>query len=247
MRERSELHGELPHDSAYCIVVPANWNGLLLNDLDYVDHGHGTPTRELLLDRGCALSGTRRITVAAYDIEDDVANQLSVLETFEREFGAPLQTLQIGCSRGAAVALTMAERYGDQIDGAIALCGQGVTVFSQVWLDLAVILKALLAPHSDLPVLPPSHNERARLDPAQMSALLAPWTETLTAARATPAGVARMALGLTLAQWPLWGTVAPSASQPSDAGDGDAILACAQEGVHTAVLFQNCAPQQVPC
>jgi pimeloyl-ACP methyl ester carboxylesterase len=231
--------------------VPAKWNGVVINDLDYVGHYPGSPSRDFLFERGFALSGTRRVALHRYDTHYDIANQVSVLDIFREEFGEPRRTIQIGCSRGSAIALAMAEMHADRVDGVIAMCGQSLTVFSQMWLDLAFSLKALLAPGSDLPVIPPPQDVRERMSSEEITAFLQPWKDVLTAAHETPLGRARTALGLALGQWPFRGAMAPSCTPSPNASDPEAtqlaMLECAVDGVSTAVFVQNCTPQGIPC
>jgi hypothetical protein len=85
----------------------------------------------------------------------------------------------------------------------------------------------------------------------EIDVFLRPWKETLTAAHETPLGRARIALGLTLAQWPFWGAMAPSHTPRPDPDNPEAVqqalLECAVDGVSTSILLQNCRTQGIPC
>src|SRR5687767_13211548 len=112
MSNRTQLTGDLPHNSGYAITVPDAWNGVLINDLDYAGEASGgAPSREVLLDRGYALSGTTRVRFPRYELRHDTDNQVAVLDIVRDKVGAPAHTIQLGCSRGGMIALAMGELH----------------------------------------------------------------------------------------------------------------------------------------
>lgn len=226
--------GVLPDGTAYLIRVPSNWNGTVINDLDSATKASSAdPASEFLLEEGYALSGTRRHDLRRfqYDPHAEIQNQVRVLDKFEEEFGKPDRVLQFGCSGGGAVALGIGETYPDRVDGVIPTGAQTGIVIGNMWLDLLFVLKALLAPDSDLPVVDIALHE--------YPTALAAWQTTLDAAQETAEGRARIALGVALAQWPTWGSLFPPTPEkpnPDDLGDVQAAMyRSAVDGVHAAV------------
>jgi alpha-beta hydrolase superfamily lysophospholipase len=125
---------------------------------------------------------------------------MTVLDLFQANFGKPRRIIQFGCSGGGNTALSIAERYPDRVDGAIATNAYTAIQAANVWLDLLYTLRALLAPGSDLPVTAP----------ADVNAAITAWRVVLDAAQQTPEGRARIALAIALAQYPTWTQVGTS-------------------------------------
>jgi pimeloyl-ACP methyl ester carboxylesterase len=234
----TEASGSLLHDAKYLIRVPDGWNGVLLNDLDYAALWEETPPRSFLLDRGYALSGTSRLQALN---RENIVNQISVLDIFCDQFGRPRTTIQIGCSGGGNVALMMGELHPERVDGVIPMCGASSTILRHLWLDLLFTLKALLAPEGDLPVAEtpaPADTVGIEIESPAMQR----WNETLDEAAETALGRARVALALTLAQYPTWAGFATDAPVPKPAPDDlsaaeTAMLASSRAGVACAVAF----------
>lgn len=197
-----EILGTLPDGTKYGIQVPQNWNGVVINDLDHLTKT-GTDTHAFLLQKGYALSGTERHPdrETTYDPIQEIRNQVRVLDIVENRFGKPEHAIQLGCSGGGAVAMGIGETYPDKVDGVIPTGYQSGIVLGNMWLDLLFALKALLAPGSDLPVVNIAKEDETAVGIA--------WTRTLAAAQQTPDGRAKIALAVTLAQWPTWGSFAP--------------------------------------
>lgn len=229
----SEASGRLEGSSGYLIRIPENWNGVLLNDLDYAGGGY-TPTssRNFILDRGYGLSGTSRLQTTWG--RSNLDNQLSVLEIVTRTFGAPRSIIQIGCSGGGATALMMAEQHADRIHGAVAMCGTSPAVYYQIWTDLLFVAKAILAPDSAAMVLGRQESEAI---PDFASPELAAWSEILQAAEGTAIGRARIALIVALSQLPTWGggVATPTLQAPPDPTDIVAVQASMAETLTAAV------------
>lgn len=237
-----QIGGTLPDGSEYLIRVPENWNGVLINDLDFVTRADG-PWYQYLLDHGYAASGTRRHPMRwkQYDPLAEINNQVRVIDLVEQQFGQADTVIQFGCSGGGAVALGIGETYPNKVDGVIPTGAQTGIVIANMWLDLAFVLKALLAPNSALPVV-----NIAREDaPAAVQA----WHEVLDSAQQTAEGRARIALAVTLAQWPTWSSSAASTTPRPDPQDTDAVQRAmyrtARDGIQVAVttrhLFENSA------
>lgn len=185
-------------DTEYRIRVPENWNGTLISDLDYY-HGAESPKYLYLLAQGYAFSGTLRRPnrLTHYDPAAEIHDLVSVLDIFEEKFGKPKRTIQYGCSGGGNVSTGMAEIHPDRIDGAISAGSPTSPWFTNSSLDGFFVLKALIAP--DLPIVNlPLHGDKIK-------AIGADWRKALESAQKTPEGRARIALAVTIGQWPGWG------------------------------------------
>ena len=200
-----QVAGTLPDLTPYLMRFPANWNGTVINDLDY-QSGANSASKMQLLQSGYALSGTGRPPwrAAHYDPAIESANLMTVLDIFQANFGKPQRILQYGCSGGGATALSIAEFYPDRIDGVIATNSYTVIEAANNWLDMLFTLRALLAPGSDLPVTAPTN----------VSAAIAAYQAVLDSAQQTPEGRARIALAIALAQYPSF-TQTPPPTIPS--------------------------------
>src|ERR1700751_2929161 len=132
-----EIGGTLPDATPYLMRVPANWNGAVINDLDY-QTGANSASKLQLLQSGYGLSGTGRAPwrAAHYYPAIEAADLMTVLDIFRANFGKPNPILQYGCSGGGATALSVAERYPDRVDGVIATNAYTSIETANEWLDL---------------------------------------------------------------------------------------------------------------
>lgn len=180
----------------YRMRVPLNWNGTLINDLDYANDADSERNR-YWLGRGYAISGTARppLRSVQYDPAREVSHLLKVLEIFEERFGKPMRIIQHGYSGGGFVALLIAEQYPERVDGVVAGCAHVPVWVMNLRLDASFVLKALLDPSLQVAEFP--------VDGAAMASVLASWRQVIAKARATPAGRARLALAAAIGQWPL--------------------------------------------
>jgi pimeloyl-ACP methyl ester carboxylesterase len=211
---RKERNGTLPDGTEYRICVPANWDGLVINDLDAVGAlAAKSPSVIYFLEQGNAYSGTGRRADrdTNFDPRAERDQQAQVLDVFEAEFGPARCVIQLGCSGGGGVALGVAEAYPDRVDGAVSMNGVEGVVISNIRLDLLFTLKALIAPHSDLPIVGITSDAGGKASED--------WRCALEAAQTTALGRAQMALAGALAQLPTWGAAAapyPDAPDPTD-------------------------------
>ncbi len=195
----TEIKDSIPiRGTEFLIRVPNNWNGILLNDLDY-RRSADSQRNLLLLKKGYALSGTARRPerLKNYDPAHEIHDLISVLDIFESVFGKPKKTIQLGCSGGGTVTLAMAEMHPDRIDGAIAGCASTSPWMANTHLDGLFVLKALIAP--DLPIV------NLPLTEPEISNIGKQWQKAIKEAQKTPKGRARIALAITIGQWPAWG------------------------------------------
>lgn len=222
--------------------MPADWNGTVINDLDAVANADEALTR-YLLEKGYAYTGTGRHPerMTKHDPLTELDAQIAVLDIFAQKFGKPQKTIQYGCSGGGFVALAMAEKHADRIDGAVSFNarGTGGMAVANTWVDLPYTMKALIAPDSDLKVAPVPNDAL----PAAFDA----WKAALEKAQSTPEGRARIALAVAVSQWPTWGTIKKDETEKPDPNDLDALqkamFKSASDGISNAVnrrqLYDN--------
>lgn len=240
--EARQVEGVLPDGTPYQITVPDNWNGIVVNDLDSVTNLQG-PLAQYLLETGYAYTGTGRHAerMTRHNPLSELDAQAAVIDIFHTEFGNPERAIQYGCSGGGYIALAMAEMYPDRVDGVVSLNarGTGGLAVAAMWLDLPYTLKALLAPDSDLLVAPVPNDA--------LPEALDAWRAMLEEAQETPEGRARIALAVTVSQWPTWassGGQPPEKPNPDDlASLQNAMFRSALDGVASAVnrrqLYDN--------
>jgi pimeloyl-ACP methyl ester carboxylesterase len=222
-----EIGGTLPDGTEYLIRVPQNWNGTVINDLDYA----GSPNSAYYmywLGQGYATSGTERHPLRRfqYDPLGEIDNQVRVLDLLEARFGKPKRVIQYGQSGGGLVALGMAEVHSDRVDGVVSACFQIPIPNHNMRVDTFFALRALIAPDSDLQIVDVPDDT----DPIE-----AAWHETVAAAQQTPDGRARIALAMTLGQLASWNN--PNRPQP----DPRDVHAVQEEMFHSLgrVINQN--------
>jgi pimeloyl-ACP methyl ester carboxylesterase len=115
--------------SSYALFVPHNWNG----DLVVYAHGYVMPQLPLTLP---AISDLRNALGASgyavayssysengFDLKDGAQRTHQLSGLFAEKFGAADRTYIIGHSLGGAITMYLAEKYGDQYDGALPMCG----------------------------------------------------------------------------------------------------------------------------
>ncbi|MCL7764016.1 hypothetical protein MPF19_11355 [Polaribacter sp. Z014] len=195
-----EVIGKLSiRETTYMIRVPENWNGTLLNDLDYFNKANSDTSMELL-NKGYAMSGTKRRKDRSrnYDPAHEAHDFISIFDVFESKFGKPKRIIQLGCSGGGTVTLSMAEVHSSRIDGAIAACAATSQWMSNTHLDALFVLKSLLAP--ELQIV-----DFGNLSKEELIKLQGDWETVLKKAQETEVGRARIALAITIGQWPAWG------------------------------------------
>ncbi|MGH3264911.1 MAG: hypothetical protein ACRDNS_23295 [Trebonia sp.] len=223
---RTDLRGALLDATPYRIAVPAQWNGTLLLDLDFIGSlGRTAPVHQWLLGRGYAVAGTARVmnTVSASVWAHRL---LQVLHLAKKECGRPERVIAYGQSGGGATARALAQETPYAVDGALALSTPGsgqVSLLNQA-LDATFVAKALLAPDDEALVLVGLPAERARLEDE--------WTAVLSTAQQAKEGRARIALAAALAQLPYWG-LDSRAVRPPDAHDVEAM----QDGLYQELAF----------
>lgn len=213
----TQVTGVFDDGQEWQISVPADWNGVVINDLDSVGDVEDAGMRSsYFLGHGYAYTGTRRHPDrnTNWDPQAESDNMVRVLDLFEEQFGEPTYAIQFGCSGGGSVGLSVAEDHPDRFDGVISMHASTPVELANMRLDLAIALKALLDPEGDLkPII--AEGEQAAAGDA--------WRAMLEAAMQTPEGRARMALAAAVAQYPMWGSQGNPEANYADWNDPQAI------------------------
>jgi pimeloyl-ACP methyl ester carboxylesterase len=208
--------GQLTDGTPYTFAKPDRWNGTVLVDLDFAAGGLASPLTASLLDRGYAVGGTTR-TISGWNIARAIDNQAEALGRFETAFGRARYAIAEGRSMGGMVAAGVAQVHPGRFAAAIPMCG-GLGGAVGQWnqkLDTVFTLKTLLFRDSTLPVTG---------IPADVPGLQQQWVSAMTAAQATPAGKARIALAAAIGQLPGWGLAADGTTTPvPDGRDVDGV------------------------
>ena len=125
-----EVVGETGPGSQYALLVPAAWNGEL------VVYAHGyvqpfldpsltmeiAPFRDFLLSQGFAVAYSGW-SETGYAVKDGAQRTHQLNGLFAEAFGEPTRTYLVGLSLGGLVVDQLAERFSNQYDGTLALCG----------------------------------------------------------------------------------------------------------------------------
>ena len=124
--------GETGPGSLYELRLPANWNGEVI----YYAHGFNDATDPILLpykeNIGAAFDalGAKGYAIAAssfsengFAVKDGVQRTHQLRGLFTSQFGRAEKSYLMGHSLGGAIVVELAERYPNQYDGALAMCG----------------------------------------------------------------------------------------------------------------------------
>lgn len=223
----TEVSDTIPiRGTAYLIRVPEKWNGTLISDLDFKQSANSA--RNLyLLEHGYALAGTKRRPgrLYNYDPAHEIHDVISVLDIFESIYGKPKNTIQLGCSGGGTITVAMAEIHPDRIDGAIAACASTSPWMANTHLDGLFVLQALIAPELPIVGLPLKGEELEDVEKK--------WKKAISDAQQTPEGRARIALAITIGQWPAWGAAWMEPFAQPDPNDVKAL----QESMYRCLMM----------
>lgn len=124
-----QVTGETGPGSTYSLNKPVNWNGKLVV---YV-HGFvdaALPVALPAVDGLRDAMGAQGFAVAyssfsenGYDFNDGLQRTHQLRGLFASTFGQPSRTLVMGHSLGGLITLALAEKYSNQYDGALPMCG----------------------------------------------------------------------------------------------------------------------------
>ena len=158
----ASVDGRLPSGAAWKIDMPGEWNGALL----LFSHGYGggpqaairTATnddvRDRLLKLGYALAASS-YSQTGWSVESAFQDQVALLAEFERRFQKPKRTIAWGTSMGGLVTLGLVQNNPDKFAGGVCLCASvgGSVGMLNLQLDGAFVVRTLLAPDSDIPLV----------------------------------------------------------------------------------------------
>ena len=206
--------------AAYRIEVPASWNGTLF----FYSHGLVTPDQPnpaqaaggpeevigpWLLGHGFAIAGSS-YSSTLWAVADAFTDQMALLDYFSQHVGKPRRVIAWGHSLGGLITAGLVQLHPDRFAAAMSFCGilAGAVGYANTLLDAAYAFRTLLAPGSNLQVAPifnSATNAQTALD-------------VYNAARATPAGQARIAMAAAMADLPGWFEPKGKEPDPTDLG-----------------------------
>ena len=203
------ITGTLADGSDYLIEVPSDWNGTLLLYSHGYNPGPDNPAKDAsteavgksLVADGYALAGSS-FPGLGWQTPAALGSQTATIDQFAEQVGAPRRVIAWGHSMGGEITTLLAERAGDRIDGAVAMCPDtaGVVPWFNSYLDGAFTMRALLDPDGTVPLVG-----------AEDPAAAADYWETLAqTAQKTSTGRARLALAASFATLPPWSDLGTS-------------------------------------
>ncbi|HLK00806.1 MAG TPA: prolyl oligopeptidase family serine peptidase [Streptosporangiaceae bacterium] len=197
--------GAFADGAKWKIECPAGaWNGtLFLYSHGYVTPGSQNPaqdvgdpiTRAWMLGHGFALAGSSYATTG-WALEQAFPDQISTLDTFAADFGAPAQTIAWGHSLGGIITAGLIQKFPDRFTAALPMCGVlagGVATWNSA-LDAEFAFQQLIDPQVQIVGI---KNPFGNLSQAEQAG---------AAAQQTPQGRARLALVSALGDTPGWFT-----------------------------------------
>ncbi len=193
--------GPLSSGSRFSLRVPEQWNGILLLysrglplSVGEAPWSADDPLFATLLAEGYAIAGTGGI--GFWPLEEMFANQSELLDTFARLVEPPKETIAWGFSIGGIATAGLVQVMPDRLSGALPLCGNlaGAVGVHNRELDIAFVIKALLAPDSPL--------ELVHISAPDQNLELA--TSILETAQRSAEGRARLALSAAIGNIPGW-------------------------------------------
>ena len=186
--------GTLADKTKYTIAKPDSWNGTVFVDLD--SNAMNSDASNWLYAHGIALAGNTRDQIGSL-VDHAADNLVETIDVFTKRFGTPKRTVASGTSLGGQVAAVAALRYPDRFVAALPHCGglMGWSPYLNTKLDVAFVLKTLVDPSADLPLV---HI------PEDDASVATRWQNLIEQAQKTTQGQARIALAVSLGQGPAW-------------------------------------------
>ena len=200
--------GTLADSAQWIAQVPADWNGTVM----LYSHGFGPLTAQdapssgsatQLLDQGYALVGSSYdVNGSWWALNTAVSDQFGSLSAFLAASGLhPRRTLAVGTSMGGLINSLIDQESGGRVQGAVSFCGlmAGGVDLNNFQLNAEYALTELLPGAAGVPI-----RDYASL--AAGSAAGTELTAAVSAAQATAAGQARIALAAALLNESDWTT-----------------------------------------
>lgn len=204
---------QLASGSLFLLHVPAQWNGVLLLYSRGLPLSDGElpwtaddPLSTALCGEGYAIAGTGGR--GFWPLEEMFANQSELLDTFARLVAPPRETIAWGFSIGGIATAGLVQVMPDRLSGALPLCGNlaGAVAVHNRELDIAFVIKTLLAPDSPLELVGISRPEQN----LELAASI------LEQAQRSDEGRARLALSAAIGNIPGWYDPAMAEPAPDD-------------------------------
>lgn len=158
------ITGETGPGSSYQLYLPRQWNGTavfyahgirdVLEPVSLRDQDAWQATRDQLGALGYAI-GYSSFSENGYAVEDAAQRTHQLRGLFASRFGQPTRSVLVGHSLGALAVMQLAERFPDQYDGVVPVCG--IAGGTQAQLDYVVNVRALFD-HFYPGILPGSAN-----------------------------------------------------------------------------------------
>jgi len=195
------FEGPTPSGTRYRIEVPERWNDVLLLYSRGLPAGPDEPPWDdddamfaALLDEGYAVAGSG--AEGFWPLEDSFRNQDALLDEFARRIGPPGATIAFGYSIGGIITAGLVQLMPDRLSGALPMCGNlaGAVGVHNRELDIAFVLKSLLAPETRLQLV--------GIDDPEANLRLA--AAMIEEGRRTALGRARLALAAAVGNIPDW-------------------------------------------
>ncbi|CAN5599778.1 alpha/beta hydrolase [soil metagenome] len=205
--------GSLPSGSQYLIEVPEDWNGVTLVFSHPVPVEVGEPPWEPdeplighLVDSGYAVAGSANTIF--WPLELARTDQPALLDVVGETLAAPRHTIALGLSIGGIMTAGLVQQLPDRLSGALPMCGNlaGAVSIHNRELDIAFVVKSLLAPGSALQIV----------DITDPYANLVQARSVLKEAQESASGRARLALAAAVGNIPGWQDPASTEPAPDD-------------------------------
>lgn len=219
--EGRRTHTGVIDGAEYRVEMPEAWNGTLV----LYSHGYwpaafppesialtnSPETETWLLDHGYALAASNFQGVTGFQVARGQVDQLALLDWFEDTIGRPARTISTGQSMGGSIAVNLAEKNPDRIDGIMTVCaGYDPHNTWNAGLDVTYAVRTLLLPDADVDLVRPVDAAQAEADTAALIA-------AVQAATTTDEGRARLALVASLSNitgW--WSALEPRPTDPDE-------------------------------
>lgn len=193
--------------------APSTWNGRLLLYSKPIPVEAGEPPWQAddalvstLVRSGYAVAGSANTIF--WPLERAFCDQPALVDTALDVLGTPEHTIGFGLSIGGIMTAGLVQRFPELLSGALPMCGNlaGAVAVHNRELDMAFVVKTLLAPESTLEIVRIT-NPHANFQAAMT---------VLREAQGTPAGRARLALAAAIGNIPGWHDPASAEPAPRD-------------------------------
>jgi hypothetical protein len=208
--------GTLSDGATWIGDVPSNWHGVLV----LYSHGFGSlnaadapdpATQTALLQAGYGLVGSSYTGPSLWAVASAPHDQFAALSAITKKIGRPYQVFALGTSMGGLISALEDQHARGRIDGVLSTCGLlgGGVNLNNYQLDGEYAIAELLAPGQHVQLV--DYTDKAQADRA-----IQQLTSAVSAAQATAAGRARIALAAALLNTPDWITGANPPRSPAD-------------------------------